>query len=470
MFLETDLRNVNIVGLLVLTAAGTSAFAAAYIESDAAAALNGQETVTPMASQGEEDWRNDKPGRIHSVALPLPPPPAANEIVTNLPKVIAKPQAATLSVPQGFAVSVFARDVEAPRRMIVAPNGDVLVTATSAGRVSVLRPAPDGSSATVSTFAKGLNLPFGIEFYPTAKEPQWVYIAESTRVVRFPYKTGDRQTRAEPEVVVEGLPVGAGHFTRDLVFSPDRKRMFVSVGSLSNVAERMEKKTVQEAQAWDAQHGLGAAWGDETNRAAVLVYELDNPKQGRIFAAGLRNCVSLAIHPQTQDLWCTTNERDLLGDQLVPDYSTHVEEGGFYGWPWYYIGPNEDPRLRGERPDLAGKVIVPDLLYQAHSAALHLTFYTATAGAAAFPREYVGDAFVAFHGSWNRSMLTGYKVVRVRMRNGIPTGEYEDFLTGFIVNNGDVWGRPVATAVLADGSLLVSDDGANQIYRIAHTH
>jgi glucose/arabinose dehydrogenase len=177
----------------------------------------------------------------------------------------------------------------------------------------------------------------------------------------------------------------------------------------------------------------------------------------------------LTVQPSTHALWCTTNERDALGDDLVPDYSTRVLEGHFYGWPWYYIGDHEDPRHKGERPDLAGKVSVPDVLFQSHSAALNLMFYGASAGKSAFPAQYVGDAFVAFHGSWNRSLRTGYKIVRLRMEKGEPTGEYEDFLTGFVVDNESVWGRPVGLVELSDGSLLMSEDGNNQIYRISYS-
>jgi glucose/arabinose dehydrogenase len=244
--------------------------------------------------------------------------------------------------------------------------------------------------------------------------------------------------------------------------------LFVSVGSGSNVAETMSKKSPQEIQSWEATHGLGAAWDRETDRAVVLVFDAAMPAQPVIFAAGIRNCVGLTLQPANGSLWCTTNERDALGDDLVPDYSTRVARGAFYGWPWYYIGSHEDPRLKGERPDLAGKVAVPDVLYQSHSAALGMTFYAAGAGKSAFPPSYVGDAFVAFHGSWNRSLRTGYKLVRVRMKNGEPTGEYEDFLTGFIVDDASVWGRPVATVQLADGSLLLSEDGNNIIYRISY--
>jgi hypothetical protein len=198
----------------------------------------------------------------------------------------------------------------------------------------------------------------------------------------------------------------------------------------------------------------------------VLAFDVEGRTPAHIFATGIRNCVGLTVQPNTGAIWCTTNERDGLGDDLVPDYTTRVQEGAFYGWPWYYLGAHEDPRHAGERPDLAGKVTLPDVLFQAHSASLTLAFYDAASGAAAFPREYLGDAFVAMHGSWNRSHRTGYKVVRVRLRDGAPTGEYQDFLTGFVVDDGHVWGRPVGVAVAQDGALLVSDDASNTLWRV----
>ncbi len=200
----------------------------------------------------------------------------------------------------------------------------------------------------------------------------------------------------------------------------------------------------------------------------MLVFDVGSNQPGKVYASGIRNCVSLTVQPGNGALWCTTNERDELGDDLVPDYSTRVKEGAWYGWPWYYMGNHEDPRHAGERPDLAGKVTNPDVPYQAHSASLNLTFYTATSGVSAFPKEYVGDGFATLHGSWNRAFRTGHKIVRVRMKNGVPTGEYDDFLTGFIVDDGNAWGRPVALMVNKDGSLLLSDDGANLVYRISY--
>ena len=425
--------------------------------------------VQAATPQGEADWKKDAPGRSHRIDLKQLTAPFASTSARNFPKLVERPSEAQLSLPPGFKIDVFARGLVGPRLMAVAPNGDVIVTETSNGRLVVLHPAVDGkSAASTDVFAEGLSRPFGIAFYPNARAPQWLYVGETNRIIRYAYKPGDRKASGAPEVVVASLPTGGGHFTRDVAFSPDGKRMFVSVGSATNVAQDIPKKTVAEAQAWEQQHGLGAAWDKEADRAVVLAFDVGAKTPGKIYAAGIRNCVGLTIQPVTNDVWCTTNERDLLGDDLVPDYSTRVKEGGFYGWPWYYMGDNEDPRLKGERPDLRGKIIVPDVPYQAHSAALTLTFYTATSGAAAFPKEYVGDGIAALHGSWNRGFRTGHKLVRVRMNNGVPTGEYQDFLTGFIVDDGNAWGRPVATAVMADGSMLVSDDSANLIYRIAY--
>jgi len=422
--------------------------------------------------KGTADWKNDVPGRVHRINLEKLDAPFDTPSATNFPRFVPKPANAELKVPAGFKVNVFASDLQAPRAMRLAPNGDIFLTETQNGRVKVLHPSADGSTATsVDVFAQGLVLPFGMAFYPNAKNPQWLYVAETNRVVRYAYKPGQKVASGVPEVVIPQLSptAGGGHFTRDLVISADGKRMFVSVGSASNVAEEMPKKNPEQVKAWDMEHGLGAAWGGEENRAAVLVYEVGSNKPGKIFASGIRNCVGLTLSPKN-DLWCTTNERDMLGDNLVPDYSTRVREGKFYGWPWYYMGDNEDPRLKGDRPDLKGKVTKPDVPYQAHSAALNLVFYTATTGASAFPKEYVGDGFAVMHGSWNRAFRTGHKMVRVRMKNGVPTGEYEDFLVGFIADDGNAWGRPVGAVVASDGSLLMSDDGANLIYRISYSH
>lgn len=425
----------------------------------------------PDAPKGAADWKNDKPGRVHRIDLANLPKPFHTPSAMNWPRLVPKPENAQLQLPPGFEVDVFLTDLSAPRTMKLAPNGDILLVETLAGRLKVLRPTEDGKTATVSVFAQGLMQPYGVEFYPAGPNPEWIYVAEMNRVVRYAYRPGQTEASGVPEIVVPQLsPTGGGHYTRDIAFSLDGKRMFVSVGSQSNVAEDMPKKTPEEIRAWEAEHGLGAAWGPEENRAAVLVFEVGSDKPGRIFATGIRNCVTMTVQPATGELWCTTNERDMLGDDLVPDYSTRVKEGAFYGWPWYYMGDNEDPRLAGDRPDLKGKVTLPDVPYQAHSAATGFVFYPEKpSGASAFPAEYAGEAFAVLHGSWNRAFRTGHKVVRVPMKDGVPTGEYIDFMTGFIDEDGNAWGRPVAAVVAADGSLLVSDDGANVIYRISYT-
>jgi glucose/arabinose dehydrogenase len=414
-----------------------------------------------------QDWKADAPGKAHRIDVAALPAPGQSS--ADFPRIVPKPDDAKLSLPPGFKIDVFTKDAEGPRTMRVAPNGDIFVTETKAGRIKILHPSSDGTKvASVATYVEGLTGPFGMQFFPAGKQPQWLYVTEVNRVLRYAYKVGD-QKAGQPEVVVPQLAdTTQGHSTRDLVFSLDGKRMFVAVGSQSNVAEDMPKKSPAEIKSWEAEHGVGAAWGNETNRADVLVFDVGSNKPGKPFATGIRNCVALAMQ-STGDLWCTTNERDALGDNLVPDYSTRVKAGGFYGWPWYYMGNKEDPRHAGERPDLAGKTITPDVPYQAHSAAVGFTFYTASNGKSAFPAEYNGDAFAVFHGSWNRSSRTGHKVVRVPMKNNAPTGEYVDFLTGFVTADGKPWARPSSIAELPDGSLLLTDDDGNLIYRISYS-
>jgi glucose/arabinose dehydrogenase len=410
------------------------------------------------------DWRADRPGLRHRIRVEDLPPPYETRSASNQPQDASRSPGSKPSAPDGFEVSLFAEGLDQPRTLRAAPNGDIFVAETAAGTVRVLRPGADGASAQKNAmYASGLSAPFGLAFYPAGSNPQWLYIAENNRIIRFPYANGDLKPGSKPEVVVPSLaPTSGGHVTRDLVFSKDGARMFVSVGSETNVAEGMRKKSTREIEAWEARHGLGAAWGDEENRANVLVFTPEG-KEGRTFATGLRNCVGLAMHPQTGDLYCSTNERDGLGDNLVPDYVTRVREGAFYGWPWRFMGDHEDPRWKGARPDLKGKVTNPDTLIQPHSAPLGITFYTGTA----FPSEYRGAAFAALHGSWNRAKRTGYKVVRIIMRDGQPTGDYEDFLTGFVIDAGRVWGRPVGVETAKDGSLLVSEDSNGTIWRIA---
>jgi len=410
------------------------------------------------------DWRADAPGVRRHITVNDLPQPFDTTFAANYSQVIARPSGALPKVPQGFDVAPFATGLKEPRLLRVAPNGDIFVAEMLGGRVRVLRPGADGASpSTIDTFAEHLSQPFGISFYPPGPEPEWVYIANTGSVVRFPYRNGDLKARGAAETIVAKLPVG-GHATRDVAFSPDGKRMFVSVGSSSNVGEDLGPKKTEGVAQWDREHGtVGASWGDETWRADVLVFTPEG-KDRKIFATGIRNCAGLAVHPTTGDLWCSTNERDELGDDLVPDYVTRVQEGGFYGWPWYYLGDHEDPRLKGKRLDLKGKAIVPDTLLQAHSAPLQMTFYDGSG----FPSAFHDDAFVAVHGSWNRSQRTGYKVIRVLLKDGVPTGEYEDFLTGFVTDDTHVWGRPVGVAIAKDGSLLVSEDANGVVWRVTY--
>jgi hypothetical protein len=438
-------------------------------ESGKAAAV---QSVSPSAGRPDPgDWRNDAPGARHSISLDALPPPYATGSAGNGPKIVDRPPGSALAVPPGFTVNLFASGLSAPRLMRVAPNGDIFIAETAKGRIRVLR-AADGADEPeqMAIFANGLRGPFGIAFFPAGPDPRWVYVGLLNSVVRFPYRNGDLVARGPSEVVISSLAGNTGgHTTRDVVFSTDGRRMFISVGSGSNVAESMPVKSAAEIRQWEASQGLGAAWGSEARRADILETDPEGRRPTRIFAAGIRNAVGLAVNPVTGELWASTNERDGLGDDLVPDYITHVRDGGFYGWPWFYLGNHEDPRHANERADLAARAIVPDVLLQSHSAPLEIAFYEAVAGAAVFPAEYRGDIFAAFHGSWNRGVRTGTKVVRVRFRNGIPTGDYEDFLTGFVVDDHSVWGRPVGVAVAHDGALLVSDDANNTVWRIAHT-
>jgi glucose/arabinose dehydrogenase len=416
------------------------------------------------------DWHHDHPGVRRLLTPSDMPEPYATRSASNPPSVIDPPRNAVPRVPPGYAIQRFASGLQNPRLVRVAPDGNIFVAETAAGQIRVLH-AADGASRPDRTeiFANDLDGPFGIAFYPPGPDPQWVYVATVNAVVRFPYRAGDLTARGRQEVIVAELAGTTGyHTTRDIQFSLDGRRMFVSVGSGSNVAEEVWRRDPEQIRRWEAQHGVGAALGDEADRADVLAFDPDG-RNRRVFATGLRNCVGLAVHPRTGDLWCSTNERDGLGDNLVPDYLTRVREGAFYGWPWYYIGANEDPRHKNERADLAGHVTVPDVLVQPHSASMEMTFYEAPAGAAAaFPADVDGDAFAAFHGSWNRAKRTGYKLVRLRLHHGVPTGVYEDFMTGFVIDNDTVWGRPVGVAVAHDGALLVTEDGNGTIWRIAY--
>ena len=407
------------------------------------------------------DWHSDRPGTRRLIKPQDIPAPDLAQSVSNRVRIVHRTDQKPI-VPNGFEVNLFASGLDEPRLIRTAPNGDLFVAESNAGRIRVLR-ANGSEAGQPSVFASGLGYPFGIAFYPPGPDPQWVYIGNTDSVVRFPYRNGDTTARGGAEVLVPHLAVG-GHHTRDVVFSPDGKIMYVSVGSGSNVADGMDKLSGPELQSFVSSHPLGATWGNEANRADVLAFDPDG-KNERIFATGIRNCVSMALTPSNGTLWCSTNERDGLGDNLPFDYITRVREGAFYGWPWYYIGANEDPRHKNERPDLKDKITIPDVLLQAHSASLGMTFYDG----AQFPAEYHGSIFAAEHGSWNRSKRTGYKIIRAIVKNGLPTGEYDDFVTGFAINDSEVWGRPVGVAVDKEGALLISEDGSGTIWRISYT-
>jgi glucose/arabinose dehydrogenase len=401
------------------------------------------------------DWRGDAPGVTRKITPDALPAPFANRSSSEGPSVIVRPAGAEPHVPPGFEVSLFATGLDQPRTMRTAPNGDIFVAEAGSGQIRVLRTA-DGAGKPVATspFASDLDLPFGLAFWPPGPSPRFVYVGETNRIVRYPYQVGDQRARGPAQVIVRRLPDG-GHWTRDVVFSPDGTQMFVSVGSAGNVDRDLTGQPPVNLP-------LGAAWGDDSARADVLEF---NPDGGpaHIYATGLRNCSAEAIQPANGALWCVVNERDGLGDNLPPDYATRVQAGAFYGWPWFYIGGHPEPRLNGARADLASQVTLPDVLIQAHSAPLGIAFYDG----AQFPPEYRGDAFVALHGSWNRSLRTGYKVILLRFEAGHPTGVYEDFLTGFVASDQAVWARPVGVTVMHDGSLLVSEGGNGTIWRIA---
>ena len=438
--------------------------------------LAGGERAVGQVRQGDTasgSWRDDKPG-VRRLLKPQDLP-AISKPTYGVPEVVARPVGGGPQVPDGFfAELVTTSGLHKPRVIRVAPNGDLFVADSMFGAVHVLRiPAGHARPEQDTVFASGLKQPFGIAFFPPGQNPQWVYIANSDGLVRFPYKSGDLKAAGKPERLIEGIPT-THHYSRDIVFSPDGMRLFFSVGSGSNVAQDMfpephltmnpEPRNVDGLTEWARTKPLGAAWDTEELRANVLSVD-PNGKNLKIVATGLRNCVGMTVQPATGQLWCVVNERDELGDDTPFEYATRVLEGAFYGWPWYFIGGHEDPRQAGRRPDLKDKVTVPDVLMQAHSAPLQMVFYQRDN----FPAEYKGSAFVAMHGSWNRDKRTGYKVVRLLFdANGKATGEYEDFMTGFVVSDTQVWGRPVGVAVANDGSLFVTEDGNGTIWRVTY--
>jgi glucose/arabinose dehydrogenase len=396
------------------------------------------------------DYRSDKPGRVHRITLKDLPAPYATKSVNNNAKVAPRPDGAMPTAPSGYAVSLYASGLDNPRLLRTAPNGDTFLAESRTGLIKVFRSKPGVDKAEITeVFASGLKRPFGIAFYPLGNNPQWIYVGNTDSIVRFPYKSGDLKASGPSQVIAANLPSGGqlpggGHWTRDIAFSQKGDKMFVSVGSLTNVDDPDENPK-------------------EKDRATILEFNPDGTG-GRVYVSGIRNAVGIAVHPQTGQLWASVNERDGLGDDLVPDYITRVSDGDFFGWPWFYMGGHWDPRHQGKRPELKDKVKTPDVLIQPHSASLEMVFYSGNQ----FAPAHRDGAFAALHGSWNRELRTGYKVIRVPIKGGAPTGEYEDFLTGFVTPEGQVWGRPVGVTVAADGSLLVSDDGSNSVWRVSY--
>lgn len=442
----------------------------AYLGTVKGKAAAGPQKPAPAqaALDAPGNWSADKPGRIHEVRADSLVKPFATPSAGNPPQTVPRPQGLAPGVPDGFQATLWATDPDRGRLLVKAPNGDLFMSSMPKRLIKVFRSTTGERADTVSVFAANLNRPFGFAFWPVGPNPQYLYVAYVNSIVRFPYKNGDLVASAEPEVVVPSLVAAPGsHTTRTLAFSADSKTMFVSIGSASNIGEAIGPRPPEPLAAWEAKHGVGGAWGDETDRGVVLSFDPDGGNR-RTHATGLRNCVGMYRHPHTGDLFCSVNERDLLGDNLPPDYLTRVPRGAFFGWPWYYIGSNEEPRLKGIRPDLKDRVLAPDLLVTAHSAPLGMVVYEAKPGApAAFPADYNGDMFLALHGSWNRSTRTGSKVVRVFMKDGVPTGKYQDFMTGFVLSEREVWGRPSSVAVQDDGSLLVVDDVTGEIWRVS---
>ncbi|HEX6225401.1 MAG TPA: sorbosone dehydrogenase family protein [Chryseolinea sp.] len=393
------------------------------------------------------------------------PPPFETKSVKNYSKVLGWPEGKSPLAPVGFTVTKFADGLQNPRWIYVTPNGDILVaeantqtkglkkvtekisgkaesqnTGESANRITLLRDKDnDGKPELKQVLLFGLNQPLGMLVLGNS-----LYVANTDGLIQYPYQPGQTQIKSEGKKILD-LPAGGynNHWTRNIIANPAQTKIFISVGSASNIGE----------------HGME----NEVRRANILEINPDGSGE-RVLAGGLRNPVGMGFAPGTNQLWTVVNERDELGDNLVPDYLTHVKDGGFYGWPYAYYGPNEDPRLKGQQPELVKQTIIPDMSMGAHTASLGLAFYSQKA----FPPEYHGGVFIGQHGSWNRSNLSGYKVVFVPFRDGKPSGDPQDFLTGFIADESksEVYGRPVGVAVLPNGALLVADDASNVIWKI----
>jgi glucose/arabinose dehydrogenase len=374
-----------------------------------------------------------------AAAAPPPlPEPYHTPSASNAPTVVVRPENAQLRLPAGFSIKEYAAGFERPRYMIQLPTGVVLLSDSARkGTVYALFDKnKDGVSEDRKPLIQGLDRPFGLALWR-----DYLYVAETTSVKR--YKLNQTTLEAGPgEEVVSMKEFGSGHWTRTIRFAPDGSKFYLTIGSASNVSP-----------------------GEPEMRAAILRFNPDGT--GKEFVArGTRNPIGVDFEPATGKLWAAIQERDGLGDDLVPDYFTSIQEGGFYGWPYAYIGPNEDPRNKGQRPDLVKSTIVPDVVLPAHVAVLDSRFYRGSM----FPARYKNGALLAFHGSWNRAQRIGYSVVFIPFKDGKPSGPAEDLLSGFMLDPGkkEVWGRPVGLLELPDGSLLVSDDGGNRIWRITY--
>jgi len=409
--------------------------------------INTFQLKAPAPTPPFTDFRYERPGTFHKITVNDLPQPYATKSAYKFPLPVSRPENVWPVAPAGFKVELYGDGFDNPRTLRTAPNGDIFLTETDPGRIRVFRGlTASGKPERSATFVSGLKQPYGLAFYPPGPNPQWLYVGSAAEVVRFPYHNGDLKASGSPQHIADLPTSWFGHTTRAVEFSRDGKRMFVAVGSGSNVDDP------------DTHPG-------EKNRADILACNPENCVL-TVYADGIRNAGGgIAVNPQTDELWCSVNERDALGDNLVPDYITHVQEGGFYGWPWWYMGGHQDPRHQGKHPELKHKVIVPDVLLQPHNASLEFTFYQGQQ----FPAEYKGDIFASEHGSWNKSVRVGYEVIRVPLhQTGHASGEYEDFLTGFVLPDGKVWGRPVGITVASDGSLLVSDDGSNSVWRVSY--
>lgn len=367
------------------------------------------------------------------------PEPFHSPSVNNRPQVIPRPDGARLVLPQGFRIDVYAEDFARPRFMLLGPNREVLLSdSVEKGSVYVLQDKDgDYRAETRHKLLEGLDRPYGLAFWK-----DYLYVAETTSLKRYKYDAKAMKVVGKGEELVPMPDFAKGHWTRTVLFDREGKKMYLAIGSQSNVSP-----------------------GDDPRRAAINRYNPDGTGH-EIFASGTRNPIGLRWYPGSDTLWAAVQERDGLGDDLVPDYFTAVRRGGFYGWPYAYVGPNEEPRNKGQRSDLVQKTIVPDVLLGSHTAVLDCLFYTGKQ----LPAAYRGGAFLALHGSWNRAQRVGYSVVFVPFKNGKPAGDPQDFLTGFMLgpDKREVWGRPVGLLEMPDGSLLVSEDGGNKVWRISY--